>query len=50
MYLEQYNLYCRKPEPEHNERTLLYEPVHELFNNVYVRPAKPQISLRIRAV
>ena len=26
---------------------ILYEPVHEMW---YVRPAKPQISLRIRAV
>ena len=26
------------------------EPVHEISNNVYVRPAKPQISLRISAV
>ena len=25
-------------------------PVHEISNNKYVRPAKPQISLHIRAV
>ena len=27
-----------------------YEPVHEISNNVDVPPAKPQISLCIRAV
>ena len=28
----------------------IIEPVHEMSNNVVLRPAKPQISLRIRAV
>ena len=27
-----------------------YEPVHEISNNVVCASAKPQISLRIRAV
>ena len=31
-------------------KPIQHEPWHEISNNVFVRPPKPQISLRIRAV
>ena len=45
----QFNQKDRSPY-SHQFSTVLFEAVHELPTLWYVRPTKPQISLRIRAV
>ena len=51
MVLEVFFLFWQQFKPKKETvYEFIIEPVHEISNNVVVRPAKPQISLRIRAV
>ena len=47
---EQCNIILQLYNGEHAFTKLRFGPVHEISNIGYVRPAKPQISLRIHAV